>query len=54
MCFFMSDEFGIMKEFGLGTIYGGFGVSDTDLVILKGIIRFRFDDPPSICAGESI
>ena len=23
----MSDEFGIMLKFGLGSIYGGFGVS---------------------------
>ena len=22
--------------------------------VLEGIIQFRFDDPPSICAGESL
>ena len=30
--FFMSNEFGIMAEFGLGVIYEGFGVSKTFFV----------------------
>ena len=55
--FFMSNELGIISKFGLGVsmmVLGFRNLFCVYLMFLKGIIQFRFDDPPSICAGEFI